>query len=443
MAPSVAGRFYPDRPGELRRQVRAFVDAADASGAPPKAIIAPHAGYRYSGAVAGSAYARLERNDAIRRVVLLGPVHRAPLRGLATCAAFALDTPLGPVEVDREAIARALRLAQVRQCDEAFRGEHSLEVHLPFLKECLSEFRIVPLLVGRASTDEVSAVLELLWGGSETAIVLSTDLSHYHDYATARAMDSATSEAIETLRGDALDHASACGLYALRGLLDVARAKGLGARTVDLRNSGDTAGPRDRVVGYGAWILDSPSRLPDSARRQLLEVAGEAIRGGLPQGQPVRIEHDRFHPCLRQLRASFVTLRTDGALRGCMGRVVARRPLVEDVARSACKAAFEDPRFSPVNEEEAKRLEISVSVLSELRPIAFESEADLTSQLRPGIDGVVLRDGGHFGTFLPSVWRACPEARTFLRRLKEKAGLDAGHWSSSVEVERYTAESFP
>ena len=443
MAPSVAGLFYPERPRELRRQVRAFLGSARASGPPPKAIIAPHAGYRYSGAVAGRAYARLARNAAaIRRVVLLGPAHRVPLHGLATCSARAIGTPLGPVAVDREALGRVLGLGQVREWDDAFRGEHSLEVHLPFLKECLPELRLVPLLVGRASAGEVGEVLEALWGGPETAIVVSTDLSHYHDYDTARAMDSATSEAIEELRGDAIGPEDACGRYALRGLLAVARAKGLHASTVDLRSSGDTAGPRDRVVGYGAWVLCGPSRLPGAARRQLLEVAAASIRCGLAQQRPSRIDPGRYPPCLLEVGASFVTLRIAGALRGCMGRVHASRPLVEDVARSAYQAAFEDPRFAPLAEEEAARLEISISVLSEPRPVAFGSEADLAARLRPGIDGLILRDGEHSATFLPSVWKAFPEPSSFLRRLKEKADLDADHWSASVEVERYTAESF-
>lgn len=443
MASSVAGLFYPEQPGELRRLVRAFVDAADASGATPKAIIAPHAGYCYSGAVAGSAYARLARNAAaIRRVVLLGPAHRVPLRGLAACSARYFGTPLGPVEIDLRAVERVRELPQVREWDEAFRGEHSLEVHLPFLKECLSEFRLVPLLVGRASTDEVREVLEVLWGGPETAIVVSTDLSHYNDYDTARAMDSATSEAVEALRGEALGHHDACGRYALRGLLGIARDKGLVASTVDLRNSGDTAGPRNRVVGYGSWVLGTPFRLPDMARRQLLEVATAAIRSGLRRRRPLHIDRGRYHSCLSAVRASFVTLRVESALRGCMGRVIARRALVEDVARSAFQAAFEDPRFEPLRNHEIARLRVSISVLSDPRPIAFESEAELAARLRPGVDGVILRDGDNSGTFLPSVWRTLPEPRDFLRHLKEKAGLEANYWSASVQAERYNAECF-
>ena len=443
ITPSVAGLFYPEDPGELRRQVRTFVDSAAASGAPPKAIVAPHAGYRYSGAVAGSAYARLSRNaSAIRRVVLLGPAHRVPLEGLAACSARFFETPLGAIEVERDAVERARRLPQVRERDEAFRGEHSLEVHFPFLKECLTDFRIVPFLVGRASERDVREVLDILWGGAETAIVVSTDLSHYHDYDTARAMDAVTSAAIEDLRGDALGYESACGRGALRGLLAVARARGLEADTVDLRNSGDTSGPRDRVVGYGAYAISAPARLPEDARRQLLGVAAESIRSGLPGGRPLRIDRSRAHPHLSEIRASFVTLRIEGALRGCMGRVLASRPLVEDVARSAWQAAFEDPRFEPLSEREAARLDVAISVLSEPRPLAFRNEAELAARLRPGVDGVILRDGESCGTFLPSVWKTLPEPRTFLRRLKEKAGLDPDHWSPTLEVQRYRAESF-
>lgn len=443
MTPSVAGLFYPEDPGELRRQLRAFMGSVPENGMPPKAIIAPHAGYRYSGPVAGSAYARLSLNaPEIRRVVLLGPAHRVPLEGLAACSARFFETPLGAIEVDREGVALAMGLPQVRERDEAFRGEHSLEVHFPFLKECLTDFRVVPLLVGHASERDVREVLEALWGGPDTAIVVSSDLSHYHDYHTARAMDAVTSAAIEDLRGGALGYEDACGRCALRGLLAVARARGLEADTVDLRNSGDTSGSRDRVVGYGAYAISEPVRLPDDARRQLLAVATESIRSGLPGGRPLRIERSRCHPHLSEVRASFVTLRIEGALRGCMGRVVASRPLVEDVARSAWRAAFEDPRFEPLSEREAARLDIAISVLSEPRRLAFRSEAELAARLRPGVDGVILRDGEHSGTFLPSVWKSHPDPRTFLRRLKEKAGLDPGYWSPTLEVHRYRAECF-
>ncbi|MGH2570946.1 MAG: AmmeMemoRadiSam system protein B, partial [bacterium] len=259
---AVAGRFYPAAPAELRRSVRALLAEAepppDASTRGwPKAIVAPHAGYVYSGPVAASAYRWLEPDrSAIRRIVLVGPAHHAAVLGLALPRADAFETPLGLVPVDEEAARALATLPQVGISEAAHAREHSLEVHLPFLQEILPDFAIVPLLVGSAETHEVAEVLEHAWGGPETRIIVSSDLSHDLDYETARRLDAATCAAIEALRLEELDPERACGAEAIRGLLSVARRKGIAPRTVDLRSSGDTAGPRDQVVGYGAWVLD-------------------------------------------------------------------------------------------------------------------------------------------------------------------------------------------
>jgi MEMO1 family protein len=257
--PSVAGLFYPADPKELGDQVRDYLAAAsrpDPAQPAPKAIIAPHAGYVYSGPVAGSAYAQLAAlSGRIGRVVLLGPAHRVALRGLAYSREETFLTPLGAIPVDRGALAGLADLPQVRELDAPFEGEHCLEVQLPFLQLTLGTFSLVPLLVGDAEGAEVAEVLDRLWGGDETLIVISSDLSHYLDYASAKALDARTARAIEDLRPEAIGYQQACGRIPLAGLLQVARRRGLHARTLDLRNSGDTAGPKDRVVGYGAYAV--------------------------------------------------------------------------------------------------------------------------------------------------------------------------------------------
>ncbi|MCK4587519.1 MAG: AmmeMemoRadiSam system protein B [Gammaproteobacteria bacterium] len=256
---AVAGMFYPADPQELHGMTTQYLQHAakiEGSHDIPKAIIAPHAGYVYSGPIAASAYARLlPAHDRIKRVVLLGPSHRVTLFGLAISSVDQFDTPLGPVELDRDAINSIADLPQVHRLDEAHRMEHSLEVHLPFLLEVLDDFKLVPLVVGDAQPDEVSEVLERLWGGPETLIVISSDLSHYHDYATAQRMDSATSKAIEELQLEDIHSENACGCVPVSGLLHLARKMGLQAETIDLRNSGDTAGTKDSVVGYGAYVF--------------------------------------------------------------------------------------------------------------------------------------------------------------------------------------------
>ena len=258
---AVAGTFYPDDPRALRSAVEGYLaDAAGESGpnpAPaPKAIIAPHAGYIYSGPAAASAYARLAPVRAsITRVVVIGPSHRVGFSGFALPAAEAFETPLGIVKIDREAIGALARLPDVAIRDDAHGMEHCLEVQLPFLQTVLEEFAIVPAIAGEATAEQVADILEVVWGGPETLIVISSDLSHHRDYETARRMDAATSSAIETLHADGIDYEGACGRVPIIGLLSLARQKGLKVETLDVRNSGDTAGPSDSVVGYGAYAL--------------------------------------------------------------------------------------------------------------------------------------------------------------------------------------------
>ena len=216
-------------------------------------MIVPHAGYIYSGPVAASAYAALaEIREHIQRVVLIGPDHRVGFRGIAAPVSETFETPLGIIPVDQACIKR---LVGVVEFDTAHAQEHSLEVHLPFLQKTLKEFSLVPLVIGQVEPGEVSAVLEQLWGGDETLIVVSSDLSHYHDYETACTIDGETTRAIESFNGAVIGPQQACGYLGVRGLLQVAREKGLREHTVDLRNSGDTAGPRDQVVGYGAYLF--------------------------------------------------------------------------------------------------------------------------------------------------------------------------------------------
>ncbi len=258
--PAVAGLFYPAEAESLQHAVETYLDEAPTDDAPPpKAIIVPHAGYIYSGPVAASAYTRLRAlRGTVTRVVLLGPSHRVPFSGLATSSAEAFDTPLGAIRLDRASLDRLLELPAVRLLDEAHALEHSLEVHLPFLQAVLGEFSLVPLVVGEANPATVAQVLETVWGGAETLIVISSDLSHYHSYESARRRDRATAQAIEALRPEAIGYEDACGRDPVNGLLYYAQQHGLQAHTLDLRNSGDTAGPHDRVVGYGAFAFTEP-----------------------------------------------------------------------------------------------------------------------------------------------------------------------------------------
>ncbi len=258
--PAVAGAFYPGDKEKLRGMIAGFLaETAVSDPILPKAIIAPHAGYIYSGSIAAAAYAHLRgQAGVIRRVVLLGPAHRVFVRGLTASSADAFVTPLGEVLVDRTAVQSILDLPQVQLRDDAHALEHSLEVHLPFLQTLLDDFAIVPLAVGDVAPAEVSQVLERLWGGPETLILISSDLSHFLDYETARQLDRQTAQAINQFRPEKIGRDQACGRIPIQGLLNAAKSRHLRVDLVDLRSSGDTAGSRDRVVGYGAWVFHPP-----------------------------------------------------------------------------------------------------------------------------------------------------------------------------------------
>jgi len=256
---AVAGAFYPADKEQLKLMIKHYLNEALQDQKVPKAIIAPHAGYIYSGPIAATAYVRLKQlSQSINRVILIGPSHRVGFRGLALSTASQFVTPLGNITVDTDAVKQLAELAFVDYIDQAHELEHSLEVHLPFLQSVLQAFSLIPVVAGDATAEQVCQVLELFWGQANTLIVISSDLSHFHDYETAKTLDKKTSERFEHLQYEKIDGHSACGCVPVSGLLALARKNKLQLKTIDLRNSGDTAGSGDksRVVGYGAYVIE-------------------------------------------------------------------------------------------------------------------------------------------------------------------------------------------
>jgi AmmeMemoRadiSam system protein B len=255
--PAVAGTFYPASSQQLQQSVIQLLADAKTQEPAPKAIIAPHAGLVYSGAIAASAYSRLIQNrKTITQVILIGPSHHIVFSGLAISQSNSYSTPLGEIAVDTTAVSKIARLDFVEYIEQAHLYEHCLEVQLPFLQTALDSFTIVPIVAGNATPEQVSTVLKMLWNGPETLIVISSDLSHYHDYKTAQKKDQETSKHIVNLQYEALDYESACGRIPISGLLALAREKIFCVKPIDLRNSGDTAGDKNRVVGYGAYVIE-------------------------------------------------------------------------------------------------------------------------------------------------------------------------------------------
>ncbi len=444
-SPAVAGTFYPAAPDALDRVVRAALGAARVDRVAAKAIVAPHAGYVYSGPIAGSSFQSVAHlGNQITRVVLIGPTHRMYFSGIAVPAAVGLATPLGTVAVDAAGVDLALGDPEVHLLDAAFDNEHALEVELPFIQVLFPRAAVVPLIVGDASAEAVERVLELLWGGPETLIVVSSDLSHYHNYEAARALDLGTSQAIEVIASARVDATGACGHRALAGLLRRAEQLDLRATTRDLRNSGDTRGPRDRVVGYGAYTFEyaEAARLSDAHRKTLVDAAYATLRHIATKGRPPEVNVATFPAPLRALRNTFVTIEIDGQLRGCVGSLAPGVPLIIDVVTNTYKAAMQDRRFKPMTPEEIAKATISISILSHMRPLPFASEPELLERLRPSVDGLVIRDGNSRALFLPKVWDQMPSARDFLGRLKQKAGMPEAPMASRAEAFRFTTETF-
>ena len=443
--PAVAGTFYPNDPAMLGSLIDAYIKG-DSGEVCPKALIAPHAGYVYSGPVAGSVYKRvIPARDRIHRVVLLGPSHRVAFRGMAIPDNTHFRTPLGDIPLDTKAIADLSGLPSVTVMDQAHEQEHSLEVHLPFLQKIIDDFKLIPIVVGDASKEDVAYLLNSLWGGDETLIVISSDLSHYESYEQAQAMDARTNARILSLDAT-LKGSDACGCRPVNGLLHLAEQRGLTINKIDVRNSGDTAGPKDRVVGYGAWEINEPSQGADAWSRAeqqiLLQLAREVIRGPLEGEKNFNIEMSHFPDRLKQERAAFVTLNINGRLRGCIGSLQAHRPLIVDIAHNAQAAAFKDPRFGPLTHEEYHKVDIHISILTQPKPLAVESRQDLIDKLQPGIDGLILKEGARQATYLPSVWEQLATPEQFVSELRRKAGLSPDGWSTDMQVFVYHTEEF-
>ncbi len=378
----VAGLFYPAEASSLRTLISDVRKRARPDGGvAPKVVVAPHAGIVYSGAVAATAFGPwAKRPDPPRRIVIVGPAHRVAFRGLAIHPAMAWSTPLGEAKVARDL---HLRLAEGRAAGvdaRPFAGEHSLEMHLVMLQALLpAPFEILPILVGDAEPRRVAEALRLVWGGPETVIAISSDLSHFLDRGSAEAIDSDTARRIEMLQAPSLDGGRACGFLPIAGALHIAGERDMRASGLHLATSADVGSDPSRVVGYGAFALEyaASARLVEADRALLLSTAMAALAAAVrPAGRAPSLALDgRLSPALTAMRATFVTLTDGGTLRGCIGSPAPRRPLIEDAMTNAVQSGFSDPRFRPLTEAELEGLRLDVSILSHPRPVPAASEA--------------------------------------------------------------------
>jgi len=444
--PAVAGQFYPLAPDTLRADIKRYLAAANADKSTRDAsiVIAPHAGYVFSGPVAAKAYARVSRG--VKTVFLIGPSHHKWFDGLHVTGAEYYETPLGSVEVNQEIVKQLTAHPLCLRAQGAEEKEHCLEVQLPFLQTLLDRFTIVPLITGKVSARAVAEML-LPFLDDTTLLVASSDLSHYLPQDQARESDDATVSTI--LSGDADGFMDGCGETAMRVAMRVAALKGLSAELLDARTSCETApehGDAKRVVGYAAIAFVKSNAADGGAddfspqeKKYMLGLARKTlesiVRGDdAPPPKPDIARLARNYGC-------FVTLNAHGRLRGCIGNIEPVKPLYKSVFDNTINAAFHDPRFPKVKAAEVDGITIEVSVLTRPAPLAFKSPEDLLAKLIPLEHGVILKMGARQSTFLPQVWEQLPEKVMFLEHLAMKAGAGKDDWKRA-EVLVYRAVHF-
>jgi AmmeMemoRadiSam system protein B/AmmeMemoRadiSam system protein A len=464
---AVAGLFYPQDKTALAQMIDQALATAPSSepAGDLKALVCPHAGYRYSGEVAARAYKTLQ-GRTFDTVILLAPSHYARFTGASVSAAASYRTPLGlvPISPKARALAQAKPFVPEAPCevlrpewwresskappepgqDTPHTWEHSAEVQVPFLQQALGKFNLVPVILGQVDPAPLAKALAPRLD-DHTLLVASSDLSHYHPYAEARELDTRCVKAICDLDISEMQSQEACGKLPILTVMHLAREKGWKPRLLDCRNSGDTAGDKSRVVGYAAIAFYAPKieAFTPAERKLLIDLARASLKESVTQGRLPAAATNRYSAKFIERKGCFVTLTKNGDLRGCIGHILPQESLYRAIMDNAQSAALRDPRFRPVQTDELDKIEIEISVLTEPQPLPFASPEDLLQKLRPHKDGVVLRIGPNGATYLPQVWEQLPDKIQFLDHLAEKAGCPAAAWRSpGAAVFTYQVESF-
>jgi len=457
--PVYAGSWYPGERSELAQMIdRLTRQVKTGQGQKPpntslKALIMPHAGYKYSGQTAAYASLVLKKNQ-FDKVVVMAPDHKIGFAGCAVSDVVAYETPLGLIKVHGDAASLRRKSDLFQAIPASDRLEHSLEIVLPFLQTYLKNFELVPIVVGRGNIIGMAEAIDPLLD-ERTLLVVSSDLSHFKPYSQAVAMDQATIQMILNLESDNLleRKEAACGKIPILIAMNIARRHDWHAKLLHYSNSGDTAGNRQSVVGYTAIAFYGGSAMQgnNDSSRNLSPHQGQTLIKLARQTISQKLGHisDKIDPdSLRDLdfqesRGTFVTLTIDGQLRGCIGSLETTKSILEGVRRNAVNAAFRDPRFPKLEAKEFDKIEIEVSILTDPQPLEYRGSQDLLSKLRPHVDGVILSKGSASATFLPQVWEQLPRPEKFLSHLCRKAGLPADEWKKGkLKILTYQVQYF-
>lgn len=450
---AVAGLFYPSDIYQLQKDIEGYLEMVPPSlNKRPHILIVPHAGYLYSAKVAAHAYQKiLPFKNQIKKVFLLGPSHRVFVDGIALSSAGNFKTPLGNIPVNRAINAELSAHAGFAYNDNAHRDEHALEVQLPFLQKTLSKFSIIPMVYGRADPQKIAEVLAPYIDKNDSLLIISADLSHYLNYDTAAEVDAQTAAMVAESRP--LDEHRSCGAAGINTAMLLARKFGLKPHLLDITNSGSVTGDMSSVVGYAAWMFSQQpaeeEKLPaleqevenlnyfaKHNKAYLRSIVAKTLERAVA-GKHYTPERADYPDVMFNKGASFVTLTKNGELRGCIGSLLPNRAIALDLADNAWQAAMADSRFPPLTPQELKDTKFSVSLLTGYERVKYTDENSLLAQIKPGIDGLVIRDGNRQGLFLPSVWKQIPDKKEFIGNLKIKAGLSPSYWSKDMKIYRF------
>lgn len=447
--PVFAGSFYPEKSEELTNLLNSYMQEQSVE-YKSKAVIVPHAGVYYSGYAAMAGFQHLELNE---NIFVIAPSHHESFNNIAMPEYTYFDTPLGSLEVNNRLIKAIADKFPCIISNSFFDNEHSIEVQLPFiqhlfcpktqsaidfvkgLKKLGKRIKIVPILVGNCDYRLISDIISTYWENS--SFVISSDLSHYYSQQECRQIDTYTATIIETGKLEYFQHQQACGLSGIMGLVDFANHNECSLIRAMMYNSGDISRDTDKVVGYGSWFLSTDAKnefIEHYYSKYVLNIAKKSIIAAI-NGEDF-IPRD-IPSVLTQYGATFVTLKRNGQLRGCIGSVYPTKPLIIDLVDNARNAAFQDPRFEPLSAEELANLDVSVSILSSIEKINFKDERDLLNKIYP--HGVILAERDRRAVYLPIVWEQLPERDVFLNSLKEKAGLPPNYFSKTMEAYKFDA----
>ncbi|MDR1256039.1 MAG: AmmeMemoRadiSam system protein B [Puniceicoccales bacterium] len=439
---NVAGLFYPKEPEILLAEISRLKSPIERQyGCSSRALIVPHAGYAYSGKLAVKALQYLDKG--VKNVFIFSPAHRLAFDGIAVSDYGGFQTPLGTIPTNNAISGELLAGFGCELLNEAFDNEHAVEVQLPLLKACVGDIQVIPIVVGNAKHGSVARIMEKFWPDKSNAFLISSDLSHFHSHEEAMLLDASSCNAIESCSVEDFRPDYACGATAICGLMNFAAANNFSLIRIGTYNSGEVSGDRARVVGYGAWMLAESCRnkfIKDNFADDIIKICRGSVESSLAGKE--NFKPGNVPEVLNQLGASFVTLEIGDNLRGCIGSIRARQPLVADLVQNAHSAAFKDPRFPPLTPEEFKNVTVRVSLLSHPQRIAFENEQDLLDAIVPKMDGIIIKDGVFQAVYLPCVWEQLPSKGEFLASLKRKAGLPRDHFSKTFEAFKFSTEYF-